>query len=117
MARERFFGRGFEVAPAQLQEKTEAPDAEPSIECEVPRIRAELMGVVRDYIRANGLTQQQAAERFAVKQPRISEIVQGKTGLFTTDKLIELLNRVGMQVEISVLQPERGDVSDDSNAD
>ena len=73
-------------------------------EREVLRVRSELMNAIREYIESNRLTQKQAADRFAVSQPRISEIVQGKTELFTVDKLIELLNRVGKSVSISVVE-------------
>jgi len=70
------------------------------------RIRADLMQQIRDYIGLAELTQQQAALRFGVPQPRISEIVQGKCELFTVDKLINLLERVGQHVEISCQQSE-----------
>ena len=42
------------------------------------------------------------AERFNVAQPRISEIYQGKIELFSADKLINMLARVGQHVEISI---------------
>ena len=70
------------------------------------RIRADLMRQIRDYIGLAELTQQQAAQRFGVPQPRISEIVQGKSELFTVDKLVNLLERVGQQVEINCIQNE-----------
>ena len=70
------------------------------------RIRADLMQQIRKYIGLAQLTQQQAAERFGVPQPRISEIVQGKCELFTVDKLVNLLERVGQQVEVNCKQKE-----------
>ncbi len=70
------------------------------------RIRADLMQQIRDYIGLAQLTQQQAAERFGVPQPRISEIVQGKCELFTVDKLVNLLERVGQHVEVNCQQKE-----------
>jgi len=68
------------------------------------RIRADLMQHIRDYIGLAELTQQQAALRFGVPQPRISEIVQGKSELFTVDKLVNLLERVGQHVELNCMK-------------
>ena len=46
--------------------------------------------------------QQEAAERFNVAQPRIGDIYQGRIELFSADKLIDMLARVGRHVEISI---------------
>jgi predicted XRE-type DNA-binding protein len=66
-------------------------------------LRAILMERIRDYIADEGLTQAEAAERFGVAQPRISEIVQGRVELFSMDKLVNLLARVGQQVQIKLV--------------
>ena len=65
-------------------------------------VRSRLMAAIKAYIEAEGITQSEAAERFNVAQPRISEIYQGKIELFSADKLINMLARVGRHVEISV---------------
>lgn len=78
------------------------PHSEQVAEAEVRRVRAELMGIIKKQIAAEGWTQKEAAVRFGVSQPRISEIVQGKTELFTIDKLIELLGRTGRVVDVRV---------------
>jgi len=70
------------------------------------RIRTDLMRHISDYIGMADLTQQQAAKLFGVPQPRISEIVQGKNELFTVDKLVNLLERVGQKVEINCIKNE-----------
>ena len=72
-------------------------------EAENLRVRADLMIAIKDLIKTNGWTQQEAARRFGVSQPRISEICQGKIGLFTVDKLINLLAHVGQQVLVRVI--------------
>ena len=66
-------------------------------------VRARLMVAIKAYIEAEGITQREAAERFNVAQPRISEIYQGKIELFSADKLINMLARVGRHVEISII--------------
>lgn len=66
------------------------------------RIKADLMMEIRNYIRDNGLTQRQAAELLGVAQPRISNLVNGKIGLFSIDMLIEMLTRAGLAVRVEV---------------
>lgn len=68
------------------------------------RIRADLMIELRDVIRRKGLTQAQAAKLFGVSQPRISDLVRGKIGLFTIDMLVNMLAQAGKKV---VLQTKR----------
>ena len=65
-------------------------------------VRASLMAAIKAYIESDGITQREAAERFNVAQPRISETYQGKIELFSADKLINMLARVGRYVEISI---------------
>ena len=71
-------------------------------EAENLRVRTELMIALKSYIKAQRWTQQEAARHFGVAQPRISEIFQGKIGLFTVDKLIKMLAHVGQQVSVKV---------------
>jgi predicted XRE-type DNA-binding protein len=72
------------------------------IEAENLLVRSKLMAAIKSYIESEGITQAEAAERFAVAQPRISEIYQGKIDLFSIDKLINMLARVGQHVEVTV---------------
>ncbi len=66
------------------------------------RIRAMLMAKINQYINDHKLTQASAAKLFGEKQPRISEIKQGKIELFTVDKLINLLACIDYQVDVTV---------------
>ncbi len=72
------------------------------VEAENLFVRSKLMAAVKSYIEMEGITQTEAAVRFKVAQPRISEIYQGKVELFSVDKLINMLARVGQHVEISI---------------
>ena len=65
-------------------------------------VRARLMAAIKASIESEGITQSEAAGRFNVAQLRISEIYQGKIELFSADKLINMLARVGRHVEISI---------------
>lgn len=51
----------------------------PHGEAENLRVRATLMVALRRIIDEAGITQAQAAEAFGVSQPRISDLVRGKT--------------------------------------
>jgi len=71
-------------------------------ESENLRIRAMLMAAINKYINDYKLSQADAAILFGEKQPRISEIKQGKIELFTVDKLINLLACIDYKVDITV---------------
>jgi predicted XRE-type DNA-binding protein len=66
------------------------------------KVRAMLMAEIEKYIRSRRLTQKQAAERFGVTQPRISDLMRGKIGLFSVDTLITMLTDAGLTVDVRV---------------
>ena len=66
------------------------------------KVRADLMLDLRKYIETRGWTQRQAATFFGESQPRISNLMKGEISRFSVDKLINMLTRAGMQVEIYV---------------
>ena len=65
-------------------------------------VRSKLMAAIKTYIESEGIPQEEAAKCFHVAQPRISEIYQGKIDLFSVDKLINMLARVGQHVEVTI---------------
>lgn len=64
------------------------------------KIRANLLIQLREYIRNQGLKQEDAAKRLGITQPDVSAIMNGKIQLFSIDKLINLLSQIGFRVEI-----------------
>lgn len=66
------------------------------------KVRADLMLDLRKYIEVNGWTQREAAAFFGESQPRISNLLAGEVGRFSVDKLINMLAKAGMQVEVYV---------------
>lgn len=66
------------------------------------RIRSDLMDVACKIIVDRLWTQERAAIIFGVTQPRVSNLVRGKLHLFSIDGLIEMLNRAGVHVELTV---------------
>jgi predicted XRE-type DNA-binding protein len=61
-----------------------------------------LMVELEKFVRENSMTQKQAAERFGVTQPRISDLIRGKIDLFSIDMLITMLTHAGMKVDVRV---------------
>ena len=51
-------------------------------------------------IKAEGWTQKQAAECMGVTQPRISDLLRGKLGLFSIDSLIAMGAAAGLRFEL-----------------
>ena len=66
------------------------------------KVRADLMIDLRSFIEAKGWTQSEAAVFFGETQPRISNLMRGEIARFSVDKLIVMLTRAGMQVNIQV---------------
>jgi predicted XRE-type DNA-binding protein len=64
--------------------------------------RANLMGTIRQIIRENGWTQEQAAKVLKVKQPRVAEIMSMKTQHYSIDLLMKMLDRLGRRVSFTV---------------
>ena len=73
-----------------------------SQEAEHLRIRSELMIQVRKVIEARRLTQAAAAKLFGVTQPRVSDLVRGRIGLFSIDTLVDMLAQAGIRVRVVV---------------
>ncbi len=70
------------------------------------KLRSVLMMALTDHIRRAGLTQSQAAKLFGVTQPRISDLMRGKVGLFGLDALVTMATAAGLQVELHVHEPK-----------
>ena len=61
-------------------------------EAENLRIRSRMMTALIAQIQDKKLTQARAARIMRVSQPRISDLVRGKIGLFTIDSLVNMIN-------------------------
>jgi predicted XRE-type DNA-binding protein len=74
----------------------------PPAEAENLRIRAKMMMALTGYIQERKITQSHAARIMGVSQPRISDLIRGKTGLFTIDTLVNMLTAAGLKVDVDV---------------
>lgn len=71
-----------------------------SEEAALLRVKSRLLAALTDYVNQFD-TQQDAARALDVKQPRISEIATGKLSAFSTDLLIRLCERAGIDVNVA----------------
>jgi predicted XRE-type DNA-binding protein len=67
-------------------------------EAENLMLRAQLMSRIREA--ARGITQREAAKKFAVSQPRLNDLVRGKIDKFSLDALVIMLAHAGMSIEL-----------------
>lgn len=73
-----------------------------AVQAENMKVRSVLMAALAAHIEQAGLTQAQAARRFAVTQPRISDLVRGKIDLFSIDTLVNMLTAAGLHLDVTV---------------
>jgi predicted XRE-type DNA-binding protein len=66
------------------------------------KVRSALMTVLTDFILREGLTQAQAAKKFGVTQPRISDLMRGKIDLFAIDSLVNMIGVAGLHVKVQI---------------
>jgi predicted XRE-type DNA-binding protein len=62
------------------------------------QFRSFLMIAVMKYIQSENITQKEAAKRLKVTQSRISNLLHFKIDLFSTDMLLDMLERAGFKV-------------------
>jgi predicted XRE-type DNA-binding protein len=66
------------------------------------KLRSSLMLSLTRHIKAEGLTQAQAAKLLGVTQPRISNLIHGKIDLFGLDMLVKMATAAGLRVTLRV---------------
>ncbi len=66
------------------------------------KIKTGLVIEIRKAMRALGLTQQEAAKRMGVPQPKVSGMMRGDFTNLSERKLMDCLNRLGYDIEIKV---------------
>jgi predicted XRE-type DNA-binding protein len=71
-------------------------------EAENMKLRARLMMALEQHIKRRGWSQAEAAKRFGVTQPRISDLMRGKIALFGLDTLVNMAVAAGLHVEMTI---------------
>jgi predicted XRE-type DNA-binding protein len=70
--------------------------------------KAQLIFQIVQLVRARDLTQMAAAELLGLPQPKVSLLLRGRIGGFSTDRLLRFLNRLGQDIEIVVRSKPSG---------
>lgn len=71
-------------------------------------VKADLARIINQIISEQQLTQTAAAKILGINQPKISAIANGRLTEFSIERLIDFLNKLDLDVEISVHQkPKR----------
>lgn len=72
-------------------------------------LKAKLVRELRAIIKRRKLTQAKAATLLGLKQPDVSNLVTGRVGRFSIDRLVRCLDRLDYKVDVVVRQkPRRG---------
>lgn len=66
------------------------------------KIKTGLVIEIRKAMRHLGLTQQEAAKRMGISQPKVSGMMRGDFSNLSERKLMDCLNRLGYDIEIKV---------------
>jgi predicted XRE-type DNA-binding protein len=66
------------------------------------KIKTGLVVEIRKAMRHLGLTQQEAARRMGISQPKVSDMMRGDFTNVSERKLMDCLNRLGYDIEIKV---------------
>jgi predicted XRE-type DNA-binding protein len=73
--------------------------------------KAGLIGSIMRYQQEYGLSQSALAERTGIPQPRLSNLLRGKMGGITTEKLIKACARLGRHVRIVIAEHPDADAA------
>jgi len=66
------------------------------------KIKSGLVIQIRKAMRRLDLTQQAAAKRMGITQPKVSDMMRGEFSNLSERKLMDCLNRLGFDIEIKV---------------
>jgi len=66
------------------------------------KIKAQLMCQISEWIKEKQLKQEEASHLLQVTRPRVTDIMRGKSGTFTIDALVDMLERTGKHVTVQV---------------
>ncbi|AKJ94922.1 XRE family transcriptional regulator [Thioalkalivibrio versutus] len=71
-------------------------------EAENLKLRSALMRALKDHLVRSEMKQGEAAKLFGVTQPRVSDLMRGKIGVFSLDTLVNMAAAAGLHVELRV---------------
>lgn len=69
------------------------------------RARSELMMALQRWVKDSGRTQADAARLFGITQPRMSDLMRGKIGLFSLGAMIDMATAAGLEPHVTLKKP------------
>ncbi|MGK2741238.1 helix-turn-helix domain-containing protein [Tepidicaulis sp. LMO-SS28] len=69
-------------------------------------IQSHLVLAIEKRIIEWGCTQAEASKRLGITQPRLNDMLRGRYEKFSTDALLKMACRAGLQVHVTVKEPE-----------
>ena len=66
-------------------------------------LKARLTLQIYRTIKGRKLTQTQAGEILGIKQPHVSSLMRGQSGVFSVERLMDFLTALGHDIEIAVM--------------
>lgn len=70
-------------------------------------LKARLTLQIYRTIKGRKLTQTQAGEILGIKQPHVSSLMRGQSGVFSVERLMDFLTALGHDIEIAVMPPRK----------
>ena len=74
----------------------------PEAEAQNLLLRADLVVHIRKAIDKLGVTQAEAARRAGINQPRMNDLIKGRTHKFTLDALVNVAAQLGYSVKLTL---------------
>ena len=96
MAKRIMDGIGVEISSGNVFADLGLPDADKL------KIKSGLVVEIAKAVRKLGLTQDEAARRMGITQPKVSGMLRGDFTNLSERKLMDCLNRLGYDIEIKV---------------
>ncbi len=75
------------------------------------QLKAYLIMEIEEAITTGGLTEKQAAQKFGLSQHDLAELLEGALSEYSVNQLIQYLNCLGRDVELSATVRERAPVA------
>lgn len=75
-----------------------------SADAENMKFRSSLMRALEKQIRSREWTQSEAAQRFGVTQPRISDLMRGRINRFSLDTLVNMVSPAGLHIDMKIAE-------------
>ncbi|MBD0372999.1 MAG: XRE family transcriptional regulator [Pyrinomonadaceae bacterium] len=69
-------------------------------------LKSQLAVQIRRFVEQKGWTQSEAAEVIGLDQPKVSNLLRGRLSGFSVDRLLNVLNRLGHNVEVRISAKE-----------